>query len=249
MSRTPMSRRFGAWIIGMILCLSPLAFAQAANPYELIQIHASRAVGSLVLYRGEGMQNIHAQRLEEDLGALGAALAAAREPSAELRTALAELVRQVRLGLTFGPTEDDVPWRYPEDLSKSLRDVLFLAHQAAGSSAEDQMPVSIEYLAMQYLYRSYMGSFETARDRPDLYIGQDERQLVPTIDSVLDGMDDSRPGVARLKTRWAYLRSALNDMNSASNALESASGRPFAPLTVARHSRNLTNTWLSLEGS
>ena len=99
---------------------------------------------------------------------------------------------------------------------------------------------------MQYLYRSYMGSFETARDQPDLYIGQDERQLVPTIDSVLDGMDDSRPGVARLKTRWAYLRSALNDMNSASNALESASGRPFAPLTVGRHSRTMTNNWLQL---
>src|SRR5690606_5721543 len=109
MSRTPMSRRFGAWIIGMILCLSPLAFAQAANPYELIQIHASRAVGSLVLYRGEGMQNIHAKRIEGDRGALHATLAEAREQSTELRTALTEQVRQMRLGRTYNRTEAEVP--------------------------------------------------------------------------------------------------------------------------------------------
>lgn len=249
MSRTPMSRQLGAWIIGMILSLSPLAFAHAATPLELMQIHASRAVGSLVMYRGEGMQKNHAQRLEEDLAALSSAFQANRETSPELQTALQELVRQLRLGLTFGPNEEDVPWRYAEDLSRSLREFLLLAQQQANSTPQNELPASIEYLSMQYLYRSYIGSFEIARDRPDLYLGQDERLLVPAIDKVLEGMDDNQAGVAKLKTRWAYLRSALNDMNSQSNALESASGRPFAPLTVSRHSRTLTNGWISLDSA
>ncbi len=246
MSRTTTSRRFGAWIIGMILSLSPLAFAQAATPLELMQIHASRAVGSLVMYRGEGLQKNHAQRLEEDLAALASAYAANGNGTPELQATLQELVSQVRLGLTFGPTEDDVPWRYATDLSEALREFLTVAHQQAASTPEGELPVQIEYLAMQYLYRSYMGSFEIARDRTDIYLGQDERQLVPHIDQVLEGMDESKPGVTKLKTRWAYLRTALNDMNSQSNALESASGRPFAPLTVGRHSRTMTNNWLQL---
>lgn len=249
MSSIPMSRNIGAWIIGMILSLSPLAYANAANPFELMQIHASRAVGSLVMYRGEGLQKSHAKRLEEDLAALSGAFQASRETNPQLQAALQELVIQLRLGLTFGPTEDDVPWSYAADLSKSLRDFLLTAHQLANSTPEGMLPVQIEYLAMQYLYRSYMGSFETARDQPELYVGQDERRLVPTIDQVLAGMDDSQPGVAKLKTRWSYLRSALDDMNSQSNTLETVSGRPFAPLTVSRHSRTLTNNWVRLEST
>lgn len=247
MSSTPMSRTIGAWIIGMILSLSPLAFANAANPFELMQIHASRAVGSLVLYRGEGLQSAHAQRLEEDLAALSAAFQASRETSPELQSNLQKLVQQLRLGLTFGPAEEDVPWRYATELSESLRDFLLTANQLANSTPESILPVQIEYLSMQYLYRSYMGSFETARDQPELYIGQDERRLVPAIDEVLARMDDSQPGVVKLKTRWSYLRSALGDMNSQSNTLETVSGRPFAPLTVSRHSRTLTNNWVKLE--
>lgn len=249
MSSTPMSRNIGAWIIGMILSLSPLAYANAANPLELMQIHASRAVGSIVMYRGEGLQQVHAKRLEEDLTALAAAFQASRDTSPELQRDLQELTQQLRLGLTFGPAEDDVPWRYATELSKSLRDFLMSANQLANSTPESALPVQIEYLSMQYLYRSYMGSFETARDQPELYVGQDERRLVPAIDAVIAGMDDSQPGVAKLKTRWSYLRSALNDMNSQSNALESASGRPFAPLTVSRHSRTLTNNWVARESA
>lgn len=249
MSRTFMSHKLGIWIIGMILGLSPLTFAAAATPLELMQIHASRAVGSLVMYRGEGMQKTHANRLESDLAALASAYQGSQQANDELKTTYQELVKQIRLGTTFGPNEDDLPWRYAEELSKSLRDFLFVANGLAGSTAESAVPVEIEYLAMQYLYRSYMGSFETARDQTDMYIGQDERRLVPTIDAVLAKMDDKDPAIAKLKVRWAYLRSALNDMNSQSNTLESVSGRSFAPITVSRHSRALTENWLLLESN
>ena len=155
-------------------------------------------------------------------------------------------MKQIRLGMTFGPEEEDMPWRYPEDLSKALRDFLMSAHQLAQSTPESVVPVQVEYLAMQYLYRSYIGSFETARDAPDIYLGQDERLLVPAIDQVLaSAAADS--GLNKLKVRWAYLRTALNDMNSQSNALESVSGRPFAPITVGRHSRSLTDQWVSIK--
>jgi hypothetical protein len=239
-------RSMSRWIIGMILSFAPVVFAHAATPLVLMQIHASRAVGSLAMYRGEGLQKVDASRVEGDLAALASAYQESQKTEA-LETSYAELVKQVRLGMTFGPHEEDVPWRFPEDLSKGLRDFLSASNEQAGSSEQSLVPLQIEYLSMQYLYRSYMGSFETARDLPDIYIGQDERKLVPLIDKVLQAMDEKTdPRVAKLKTRWAYLRSALSDMNSQTTALESASGRPFAPITVSRHSRSLTNQWLSL---
>lgn len=243
-----LSGKLGKWIIGMILSSTPLTLVHAANPLEMAQIHASRSVGSLAMYRGEGLQKPDATRVENDLAALASAYQTSAANNGELDAAYQELVKQVRLGLGFGPNEEDVPWRYPEDLSKGLRDFLLQANKLANSDQESLLPVQIEYLAMQYLYRSYLGSFETARDEPNLYLGQDERKLVPTIDQVLAGMDaKSDPSVSKLKIRWAYLRSALNDMNSQSNALVSASGRPFAPITVSRHSRTLTNSWVSLD--
>lgn len=249
MSHT-LSKKIRLWIVGMILSLSPLGFASAASPLELLQMNASRAVGSLAMYRGEGMQNAHAARLETDLAAFASAYQGTQEPSDALQAAYNELLKQVRLGKTFGPEEDDVPWGYVADLSQALRVLLIEANAAAGSTPEALVPVQIEYLAMQYLYRSYLGSFETARDQTDIYVGQDERAMLPQIDAVLAKMEEkSDPAVAKLKTRWVYLRSALNDMNSQSNTLESTSGRPFAPITVSRHSRTLTDSWMDLQAN
>lgn len=249
MSRT-LSKKIRVWIAGMILGLSPLGFAFAAAPLELLQINASRAVGSLAMYRGEGMQKLHSARVESDLAAFASAFQGTQEPSEELKAAYQELVKQVRLGMTYGPEEDDMPWGYVADLSQALRVLLMQAHAAAKSSPEALVPVQIEYLAMQYLYRSYLGSFETARDRTDIYVGQDERTMLPEIDAVLAKMDaKADPAIAKLKTRWTYLRSALNDMNSQSNTLESASGRAFAPITVSRHSRTLTDGWVNLQAN
>lgn len=249
MSR-PLSQKIRFWTFGMVLGLVPASFASAATPLELLQVNASRAVGSLAMYRGEGMQKQHASRMDIDLAALASAYQGIQEPSDALKAAYQELVKQVRLGTRFGPEEDDMPWGYVADLSQALRVLLMEAYGAQASTGKDLVPVQVEYLSMQYLYRSYLGSFETARDRTDIYVGQDERDIVPAIDTVLAGMDDKAdPAVAKLKTRWVYLRSALTDMNSQSNALESASGRAFAPITVSRHSRTLTENWVDLQAN
>src|SRR5690606_8961292 len=163
MSCITLPRSLSQWIVGMVLSLAPLAFAHAASPLELIQIHANRAAGSLVMYRGEGLQKNHASLVEADLTALANAYQESQKSEA-LEASYAELVKQLRLGMTFGPDEEDVPWRFAEDLSKGLRDLLAVSHEAAGSNEQSIVPVQIEYLSMQYLYRSYMGSFETARD-------------------------------------------------------------------------------------
>jgi hypothetical protein len=96
--------------------------------------------------------------------------------------------------------------------------------------ADGELPAKLEYLSVQYLSRSYFGNFETAREQPDTYLGQDERKIVPWVDAQLAALDSSaNPQVGKFKTRWDYLKAALVDLNSQSTAMESASGRPFAP--------------------
>ncbi|MNT80485.1 hypothetical protein D3C72_2199490 [compost metagenome] len=100
---------------------------------------------------------------------------------------------------------------------------------------------------MQYLSRAYIGTFEIARENDHTYIGQDERGLLPEIDQQLAPLDDKAdPAVAKLKTRWSFLKSALSDMNSQSSALVSTSGRPYAPMVVDRHARSMSGQLLAL---
>ena len=47
--------------------LASNAQAQEFNALERMQIHANRATSSLLLYRGEGFQKAHLQRLESDI--------------------------------------------------------------------------------------------------------------------------------------------------------------------------------------
>ena len=76
---------------------------------------------------------------------------------------------------------------------------------------------------------------------------KDERLLVPAVDAELATLDaEPSPALAKLKVRWGYLKAALSDMNSKSNTLASVSGRPFAPTTVDRHSRAMTQQWMAL---
>jgi len=235
------------WVIGLLASLSPVAFAEATNAPELLQVHACRATGSLLLLRGEGFQESYRERLKADLAALEQTFQSIQQPSAELSTAYQALVTQLNRGVSFGPKEEDLPWRYPQELSRALRDFLMAAHGLGQNDPQQELPAKIEYLAVQYLYRSYLGTFETAREQSNEYLGQDERTLVPSIDAQLNQLDGKiNPVVGKLKTRWGYLRAALIDMNSQSNALASASGRPFAPTTVDRHARALSEQWMTL---
>ncbi|MES2817544.1 MAG: hypothetical protein V4812_00970 [Pseudomonadota bacterium] len=248
MRHTPFLRAVLMGMIGLLASLSPMAFAQPLTPYEQTQVFAFRATSSLLLLRGEGLQDGHRKRLEGDMVDLDKAFTSIASPSAELRTTYQALVTQLRNGATYGPKEEDMPFRFPQDLSKSLRDFMLVAYSEGAPSAKDELPAKIEYLAVQYLYRAYMGSFETAREHPDQYLGQDERVLLPSIDKQLTDLNaKSNPEIAKLKPRWEYLKSALGDMNSQSNTLASASGRAFAPITVDRHTRAFSTQWMALK--
>ncbi|TWC32779.1 hypothetical protein FBY03_11661 [Pseudomonas sp. SJZ079] len=239
-------RNIFIWTIGLLAGLSPIAFAEAVSPQEQVQVFASRATSSLLLLRGEGLQKSHKERLETDIQLLAAAIQSLPQSSDTLRSSHLELVTQLRRGVSFGPNEDDVPWGYPQDLSKALRDFLHAARQLP-HEAGSELPAKVEYLAVQYLSRSYIGTFEIAREQPETYLGQDERLLVPSIDQELAALDSkSEPAIGKMKTRWEYLKAALSDMNSKSNTLQSISGRSFAPITVDRHSRAMSNQWMAM---
>lgn len=239
-------RHLLVWTLGLLASLSPVAFAEAISPQEQVQVFASRATSSLLLLRGEGFQKVHQARLESDLQSLAAALQSLPASSDELRASHLELVTQLRRGVSFGPNEDDVPWGYPQALAKALRDFLHAARQLP-RDGQSELSAKIEYLAVQYLSRSYVGTFEIAREQPDTYLGQDERLLVPAVDQELAALDDRQdPRIGKLKMRWEYLKAALSDMNSKSNTLASVSGRPFAPTTVDRHSRAMTSQWMAM---
>jgi len=211
-----------------------------------MQIHANRATSSLLLYRGEGFQKAHLLRLEDDLRALNAALMQVPNPTSALRESHQELLARLREGASFGTAEDDMPWGFPLQMSKALRDFLTAVRAQQGADSQAELPAKVEYLAVQYLSRAYIGSFEIAREQPDTYLGQDERHLVPAIDAQLAELDGKRdPLLAKLKTRWDFLRVALQDMTSASNNLTTASGRPFAPIMVDRHTRSLSDQWMA----
>ncbi len=231
-------------ILGMLPGLTEAT--EPTTPLQNMQIHANRATSSLLLYRGEGFQKAHLLRLEDDLRALNAALMQVPNPTSALRESHQELLARLREGASFGTAEDDMPWGFPLQMSKALRDFLTAVRAQQGADSQAELPAKVEYLAVQYLSRAYIGSFEIAREQPDTYLGQDERHLVPAIDAQLAELDGKRdPLLAKLKTRWDFLRVALQDMNSASNNLTTASGRPFAPITVDRHTRSLSDQWMA----
>ncbi|MFP6847950.1 MAG: hypothetical protein VCA57_04545 [Pseudomonas sp.] len=246
MRSTALSRPLLLVVVGLLLGLAPLTSAQAVSSQEQVQVQASRVTSSLMLLRGEGFQKKHQEALEADLQALAAAVQSLPQSSDGLRSAHQELVVQIRRGVGFGPNEDDMPWRYPEELSKALLGVLEHTRPLA-SPGDSELAAKLEYLAVQYLSRAYFGNFEIAREQPDNYLGQDERKIVPSVDQHLAALDGkTNPQIGKLKTRWDYLKAALVDLNSQSSALQSASGRPFAPLTVYRQTRAFTNQWMAM---
>ena len=229
-----------------LLLFGNLAQAAPMSAIDQVQLYANRATVSLLLLRGEGFQQAHLNRLQQDIADLQAATREAVQNDPALQPLSEKLVKQLQAGVAYGPDEDKMPWRYPEDLAQSLRDLLTHASQQPSADPNAELPAKVEYLAVQYLSRSYIGNFEIAREQPEHYLGQDERRLVPTIDEELARLDSQDPQLNKLKMRWKYLRSALLDMNSQSNALTSNSGRAFAPTTVDRHARALSNQWISL---
>lgn len=243
-----MRHRIGIWLVLILAWLpSQAAHSQPLSPLENLQIHASRATSSLLLYRGEGFQKSHLARMEADILAMNSALQALPGATSTLRDSYRKLQAKLQEGATFGQGEDDMPWGWPLEMSKALREFLTAVRAEQGADAHAELPAKVEYLAVQYLSRAYIGSFEIAREQPDTYLGQDERQLVPAIDAQLKQLDErSNPDYGSLKARWDFLKVALQDMNSGSNNFNTASGRPFAPIMVDRHARSLSDRWMAL---
>ncbi|MDF3931277.1 hypothetical protein [Pseudomonas citronellolis] len=245
-------------LLYVFLCLfailSPAARANLPSEelqLQSMQVNACRALDSLMLLRGEGFQEVHATQLKADLAALDGAVKGYAKADADLKKAYQELVTQVHAGTTYGPKEDDLPWTYSKDLSHALRDFLgqverFVPPPAKpGELALWQLPVRVEYLSVQYLGRAYLGGLEIAREAPQQYLGQDESVLLPLLDqqiAQLPAGDTSK----KLQVRWEYLSAALRDMNSKSNSLVSASGRPWAPIIVERHARQVAGELMQL---
>ncbi len=234
-------------LIGWLPALLNPAQAQTFTVLESMQVHANRATSSLLLYRGEGFQQAHLKRLESDLSDLNTALRNYPGTNDTLRALHQVLQDRLREGAGFGHEEDDVPWGWTLQMSKALRDFLSAVRNQQGAETQAELPAKVEYLTVQYLSRAYVGSFEIAREQPETYLGQDERRLVPAIDEQLAALDDKAdPAVARLKTRWSFLKTALADMNSGNNSFNTASGRAFAPIMVDRHARSLSDQWMTL---
>ncbi|MCJ8169476.1 hypothetical protein [Atopomonas sediminilitoris] len=234
------------------IALSVLTFAahSADTPYDLFQAEACQAVNSLLLYRGEGTQAKHAERLQQDLQTLSTQLAGLPSSTSKLASKHAELERLLRQGLTFGPSEEDMPWAYPEDLAEALRQTLLATIEASGGEAVNGLSQRIEYLTVQYLYRAYFGLFEALRERPDLYLGQTDTVLIASIEEALtDKAKNPQLQDGKAQARWKFLKVALSDMNSDDGAVMvgTRSGRPYAPLIVDRHSRALTERIAQLQ--
>ena len=241
----------------MLCCFGLFALAAQANlpseelQLQTLQVYTCRSINSLLLLRGEGFQETHAAQLEKDLATLDNAIKGFPKADEALKKAHAAFVTQIRNGVSYGPKEEDLPWRYNQDLSRALRDLLNQAERFVPASADAsqiplwELPVRVEYLATQYLGRAYMSGLELAREQPQEYLGQDESVLVPLLSQRIGQLPDS-DATKKLRTRWEYLSKALLDMNSKSNALVSASGRPWAPIIVERHARELAGQLMQL---
>ncbi|WP_371231711.1 hypothetical protein ACAW63_03445 [Pseudomonas sp. QE6] len=241
----------------LLCCFGLLALSAQANlpsdelQLQTLQVYTCRSINSLLLLRGEGFQEEHAAQLEKDLATLDQAVKTYPKSDEALKKAHTAFVTQIRNGVSYGPKEEDLPWRYNQELSRAVRDLLSQIERFVPASADAnqiplwQLPVRVEFLATQYLGRAYLSGLELAREQSQEYLGQDERVLVPLLSQRIEQLPDS-DATKKLRTRWEYLSKALQDMNSRSNTVVSASGRPWAPIIVERNARAVSGQLMQL---
>lgn len=249
-------RAFRLLLIGCALLLSLPLQAQDNVQLELLQLHACRSVGSFLSLRGEGLQPEHLQALRRDTEQLRASFAAIDpvrhesllQPYVRLRASLEE-------GLSYGPSEDDLPWRYPEQLSRALVDLLRAADGLSAGQHDGPLlsAIKLELLATQYAAQAHLGYFEATPGADGSYVSQGEQQLLAELDAAMaqllplmaaSAADQGR----RASADWRYLRMALGDFDRAGRARLGRSGRPLAPLMVGRHARGMSERLVQLAG-
>ena len=200
------------------------------------QIWACRAVSSLLLVRGEGHQQQHVDRMNQDFVNTSSQLQqAGKMDDPTIRESFDTLREVLNQGVEAGPNEEDLPWRYPQWLSQALSQFLLAIEENLSDEAKGMELVALEFLTVQYLSKSYIGTYELPREHNDQFIGQDEVILVPVIDKYMASESLSNKDVAR----WQFIRKALADLNSRSSTWASVSGKPFVPLMVDYYVRTL----------
>ncbi len=210
--------------------------AWAEESIREAQVWANRAVSSLLLVRGEGHQQEHKDRMQQDLTQARTSLQNAGQQANEyINDTLTTLQTILFQGVNAGPREEDLPWRYPQWLSQALSAFLLATESSLPDDAEGMERVALEFLTVQYLSKSYIGTYELPREHQDVYIGQDEVALVPVIDAYMASEGLSNKDLAR----WQFIRKALTDLNSRSSTWASVSGKPFVPLMVDYYVRSL----------
>lgn len=247
-------RRLPLSLASLVLALLIHMPAQATAQLELLQLAACRTTNSFMLLRGEGQQPSHRQRFEQDRAALQAAFT---QLSAERRQALKlpyqQLLERLAAGQGFGPSEDDLPWHYPEQLSRALIQLLEAATAQEGTPLDSPLgtALKLEFLATLYLGQAYLGYFDVTPTPDAHYPNQSGEQVLATLDRE---MSHSLPLLERqastqarkVQAEWRYLRAALADFDSAGRARLGYSGKPLVPLVVSRYSRHLSERLLAL---
>ncbi len=171
-----------------------------------------------------------------------------------LRQGEKTLVARIREGAAYGPREEDLPWRYPQQLSRALRDFLNLVErqvppprQASPCRSGSCRCGSSTCPCNTWRAPTWAG-WRLPASSPGLS-RPGQSVLVPLIDrriALLVAQSANPAGLKKLENRWEYLSQALRDLNSKSSALVSASGRPWAPIIVDRHARALSESLMRL---
>lgn len=227
------------WLAILLAGLLRSVSAEGMTPVEDLQLQACRATSSLLLLHGEGFRDKHLEQLEGDTQAFKQAMRELAPSSETLQDKHRELLDQLRSGLGSAKAGKPLSTEQIAALGSALREFLGETRAQPGGHPPAELPVQIEYLAVQYLSRAY-GSPFPRRQRPTInYIGQDEDQLIASIDAQLQALAEPRtPGIEKLLQRWKYLQAALRG--------STGEARPLAPLVVSHHARALTDQWLEL---
>ena len=228
--------------------------AQAAASLERLQLAACRTTSSFLLLRGEGQQSGHRHALTEQRAGLQSAFDELPAPLRErLLPPYQHLLERLDTGLTYGPREDDLPWQYPEQLSRALVTLLEQAEAMPKSPRPSALhsAVKLEYFAALYAGQAYLGYFDVTPTPDARYPNQSGEQLLASLDQEmrqhLPRLAQGGPEQARrAQAEWRYLRAALADFDSAGRARLGHSGKPLVPLMVSRYSRNLSERLLTL---
>ena len=184
-----------------------------ASPREMITL-----ANDVLVYSNERIGN--PAELERRIGALsGSAEYPGSDVHAAFKITLADLMQSAARG-------QDLPWETPRDFSRITRDIV---SNIEYKQADTQL--LLEFIALQYLAKSYLGIYELAPEQERSVISKNELQLIEVIEQRLALSVGSKQ-----KSTLAYVKKAIAD-----SLYEQLRFSPKAtPLVVYRGTRSLS---------